>query len=380
MDDETIGRLERLSGLRDRGVITDEQFERERAKLLDGQGQMSRPSAPNGSAVNTVDFNPQGTIADFIASMAVDDALDRSAASYRKRWTKIAQKAGVLDRPVSDSTVRHSIARQLSWNWAAFFLTLFWMNFRRLPRALAVVVVYMVLLVLIYAAAAYNQLTSPAKILIDLLGIGICLLFGLLGNSWLFLTILSEASAKPPRIVRHKSWWRVWAAIGLFITLSLLIELVNPAILAGLNANASANGTNQTANTDTNGPSQIVAPAPTPTVPAPTSTTSAPTNTSIITPGVSPDAASQVPAPTIPDETNAATTPSQNTNNNDQKSGSNRMLCMNTTLIRYVDQLKQAQREMLDNQISYEQYKSRADDLKATEKLSMSECANMSMQ
>lgn len=337
-EDKIIEALERLGTLREKGLLTDAEFQQQKAVLLGGDiGHVSSPppapevpttptydpailggdertqrpeSIPPPITPRAISPEPASTFKAVLESDFVEKTLTNSAKGYRKKWLHRAAKAGALDRTVGDQAALTAISRQISWNWAAFFLSLFWMVYRKLRYAWIVVALYVVISVVVARLLlSMNMSISTRASILDVSYLLIMVAFGLFGDGWLLSTVIRDRLSHSGTVLVHKSWRNVILLLALLVVGTVVQLMLMPsarqAFTNGFSEGAAENtaATASAPGSDTPAPGSAAAPA--------ANTTSSPAALSpVVAPSVVPaDAAgppASAPTPPLPSASPAA--------------------------------------------------------------------------
>lgn len=130
---------------------------------------------------------------------------------YREKWESMARKNN-----------------QISWNWAAFFLGMFWLAYRKMYRYTALMFGLILLLVIVELIFDIN--TNGGNI-------GVAVVFGMLGNSWYREHVLKQvalvSAVTPPGLLESElearggtSYGAAFGTFGALLAVLFLIALV----------------------------------------------------------------------------------------------------------------------------------------------------------
>ena len=124
-----------------------------------------------------------------IQSDVIDRALIVGSDDYRKRWLKLAHKAGVLDKDISDRQAQMALLKTRSSNGFAGFFAILWLPYRRARG-------WWLATAVIFTIINYTSIFPEkiAEIIDETIFLLQFILFGFFSDGWLLITLTREQS------------------------------------------------------------------------------------------------------------------------------------------------------------------------------------------
>ncbi len=192
-------------------------------------GSLRKPALPLSTApAAAIPPEPIGadvTFSALLESDFVEKVLVVQAGGYRKRWLALAQKAGVLDKRISNPEARKAIAWRRSWNPVGGVAVLGWMGYRKARYWWAATI-------LGFTALMFSDLLQKElrDVVLQLGFVASVLVLALFSDSWLLSTIVRERALFPAKPVAHRSVLNVWLSLALFVAIGELADLAAPTL------------------------------------------------------------------------------------------------------------------------------------------------------
>ena len=217
--------ISKLAELREKGVLTEEEFEKRKSELLAGLS----------SEVKKTHIGQFPTWEAFIESEAVANALEKNEGFYGEKFRKIVEKVEVGNLPIVDKASLKKVSPVLSWNWPGFLFFVFWAAYRGLEGWALYLGIYCAVVIF---SAFIPGLENAVWI--------ISFVFGLLGNALILVTLAKRyavSEIKEEFVSKSRPSWRRAAIAVAAALVAIVIMLANDSETASLFSDEAINGT-----------------------------------------------------------------------------------------------------------------------------------------
>ena len=156
------------------------------------------------------------TYSDFLSSQFVEAALKRSLYRYMARFSSLVDRADIRDARLSSNESIGRIMRTRSWNWAAFFLGLFWLAYRGVPQWKWLTALFCISLVTIFDPGLDR--------VVSFVWFGVNVAIAVMGNQYYLMHLRKEFLNGTEGSLLKPSWFRVLAVIvAILFSMAILI-------------------------------------------------------------------------------------------------------------------------------------------------------------
>jgi hypothetical protein len=155
------------------------------------------------------------TISEFVQGVALEETIVSNCPTYREKFQKIIDKAGVGDSDIKDDNALNTIRSTRSWNWAGFVFSSFWAIYRKenvLGWGTLIFSFFLSIVAEIVPAA--DKISSAFPFVLSIV-------FGMYGTSFILRNALKTYSSTTSSKDREQR-----STVGVLVAISLTIAFV----------------------------------------------------------------------------------------------------------------------------------------------------------